>query len=56
MESLLSFLPFALFLLLCPLMMFLMHRRGHGGEQHQHPDDREELASRLQASKDEERS
>lgn len=56
MEGLLAFLPYALLFLLCPLMMLFMHRGGHGGEQHHQTDDREELARRLQASKDEVRS
>ena len=51
MEGFLSFLPYALLFLLCPLMMLFMHR-GHGGERHDHSDDAEELARRLPASKD----
>jgi hypothetical protein len=54
MEAVLAFLPFALLFLLCPLMMLFMHR-GHDGGRHRHLDDREELARRLQASKDDRR-
>lgn len=53
MEALISLLPFALLLLICPLMMLFMHRGGghdHGG------DDRAELARRVGASKDEVRT
>ena len=56
MDALLALLPFALLFLLCPLMMLFMHRGGHGDGQHHPTDDREELARRLQASKDERRS
>jgi len=53
MEALIALLPFALLFLLCPLMMLFMHRGGHGDKQ-QHPTvDRDELARRLQPSKDE---
>ena len=38
MDALIAILPFALLLLLCPLMMFFMHR----GQAH-HADDRAEL-------------
>lgn len=52
MEAFLALLPFALLLLVCPLMMLFMHRGGHGDRQ-QHPtDDRAELVRRSQASKD----
>lgn len=51
METLIGILPFALLFLLCPLLMLFMHR----GHDH-HVDEREELAQRLRASKDEARS
>lgn len=40
MEALLAFLPLALLLLVCPLMMLFMHRggghAGHGADHAQH--------------------
>jgi hypothetical protein len=50
MDALIALLPFVLLLLLCPLMMLFMHRGG--GHDHD-PSDREELARRVAASKDE---
>lgn len=51
MEALASLLPFALFLLICPLMMLFMHRGGHGAGHHDHSGDRP--ATQPNASKDE---
>lgn len=58
MDALVPFLPYALLLLLCPLMMLFMHgAHGHGQAHDQHADhnadDRAQLAGRAQASKDE---
>jgi hypothetical protein len=55
MEAFLAFLPYALLLLLCPLMMLFMHRGGAHGDGHapHHIDDRAEPARRVQTSKDE---
>lgn len=55
MDALVPLLPFAI-LLLCPLMMLFMHgSHGHGSDgshaQH-HTSDHEELAQRVQASKE----
>ena len=38
MESLLGLVPFALLIVLCPLMMLFMHRGGHGGDDHKAVD------------------
>ena len=55
MDAFIAILPFALFFLLCPLMMLFMHR-GHGAHGDQHTGDREELARRLRSSQDDLRS
>ena len=39
MESLLGLVPFALLIVLCPLMMLFMHRGGHGGDDHKAASD-----------------
>lgn len=58
MDVLAGLLPFAV-LLLCPLMMLFMHgNHGHGGDQshaQHHSTDHEDLAQRVQASKEEAR-
>ena len=53
MEDLRTFLPFVVFLLICPLMMLFMHRGGHGGDQHDHAGSRDPVAPRANALKDE---
>ncbi|MBI2773657.1 MAG: DUF2933 domain-containing protein [Chloroflexi bacterium] len=53
MDALIAFAPFALLLLLCSLMMLFMHRGG--GHDHR-IDEREELARRVRASKEDART
>ena len=53
METLLTFLPFALLVLICPLMMLFMHRGGHGGGQHDHLDGHEQMVRQPNAVNDE---
>ena len=53
MESLLGLVPFALLVVLCPLMMLFMHRGGHGGAQHDQADGREQISRQPKASTDE---
>lgn len=53
METLITFVPFALLVLICPLMMLFMHRGGHGGDQHDHVDNHEQIARQSNAVKDE---
>ena len=55
MESLLGSVPFALLVVLCPLMMLFMHRGGHGGDQRDHTKGRDGLTAQAHASKDEAR-
>ena len=54
MDAFLAFLPYALLLLLCPLMMLFMHRGGahEDGHAQHHADDRAQSARRT-AWKDE---
>ena len=52
MEGLLSFLPYALLFLLCPLMMLFMHRGGHGGDEHKAADG-DQSARKPNVAKDE---
>ena len=53
METLITFLPFVLLVLICPLMMLFMHRGGHGGDQHDHVAGHEQIARGPNTVKDE---
>ena len=48
MESLIVFLPYALLLLICPVMMALMMRGGHGHHNDRHVEiHRDDSADRV---------